>query len=124
VILESSFHTAHFSHFNCCILSASLIISHIINMCILSLFLQLEDCADVMYSKTVAEDGLEISTPGDSKPRTVVEYVQAWRNQIWDYGFIGWFRGKEAYSKTRAFQDHRGTDLAVKRVIYRYVLYS
>ena len=33
-------------------------------------------------SKTIEEDGLEICTKGMHKPRTVDEYVQAWRNQI------------------------------------------
>jgi hypothetical protein len=50
----------------------------------------------------------------------VDEYVQAWHNQIWEYGYTGWFRGNEAYMKTKAFEDHRNTDLAVKRVIYRF----
>jgi hypothetical protein len=74
-----------------------------------------------MFLKAVDEDGLEISTLGDVKPQTVDEYVQAWRNQIWDYGYTGWFKGKEAYTKTKAFEDHQNTDLAVKRVSYRYV---
>jgi hypothetical protein len=67
-----------------------------------------------MFLKTVDEDGLEISTPCDVKPRTVDEYMQGWYIQIWDYGYTGWFKGKEAYSKTKAFEDHRNTDLAVK----------
>jgi hypothetical protein len=33
---------------------------------------------------------------------------------------MGWFKGKEAYTKTKAFEDHRNIDLAVKRVIYRF----
>jgi hypothetical protein len=55
------------------------------------------------------------------KHRTVDEYVQAWQIQIWDYAYMGWFKGKEAYTKTRAFEDHRNTDLAVKHVIFKYV---
>jgi hypothetical protein len=89
-------------------------------MCPCQLFLQLEDGAVLFFSKTVEDDGLEITTPGNLKPRTVDEYVQAWRNQIWEYGYLGWFRGNEAYTKTKAFKDHRNTDLAVKRVIYRF----
>jgi hypothetical protein len=73
-----------------------------------------------LFSKTVDEDGLEISTPSNEKPWMVDEYGQAWRNQIWEYGYTGWFKGKEAYTKTKAFEDHRNTDLAIKRVIYRY----
>ena len=44
-------------------------------MCLCSLFLQLEDSAVVMFLKTVDEDGLKISSPGDVKPQTVDEYV-------------------------------------------------
>jgi hypothetical protein len=82
--------------------------------------LQLEDGAVLLFSKIVEDDGLEITTPGTLKPRTVDEYVQAWRNQIWEYGYSGWFRGNEAYTKTKAFEDHLNTYLAVKRVIYRF----
>jgi hypothetical protein len=32
-----------------------------------------------------------------------------------------WFKGKDAYTKTKAFEDHRNMDLAVKRIIFRYV---
>jgi hypothetical protein len=121
VIQASFLNITNIGHFIYCILIVSPIDSFIYNKSDLSFFLQLEDGAVAMYSKTIDEDGLEISTPGDVKPRTVVEYVKAWRNQIWDYGFLGWFRGKDSYSKTKAFEEHWDTDLAVKRVIYRYV---
>jgi hypothetical protein len=67
-------------------------------MILCSLILQLEDGSVVLYLKTIEEDGLEIITAGIQKPRTVDEFVQAWRNQIWDYGYMGWFKGKEAYT--------------------------
>jgi hypothetical protein len=89
-------------------------------MCPCQLFLQLEDGAVLLFSKTVDDDGLEITTLGNLKPRTVDEYVQAWHNQIWEYRYTGWFKGSEAYTKTKAFEDHRNTDLAIKRVIYRF----
>jgi hypothetical protein len=46
------------------------------------MILQLEEGAVQMLAKTIEEDGLEISTEGMQKPRTLDEYVQAWRNQI------------------------------------------
>jgi hypothetical protein len=46
-------------------------------------------------------------------------YVQGWHNQIWEQGFVGFFKGKDSYSKSKAFQDQRQTDLAVKRVVFR-----
>jgi hypothetical protein len=30
------------------------------------------------------------------------------------------FKGKESYSKTKAFMDHKYTDLAIKHVVFRY----
>jgi hypothetical protein len=47
------------------------------------------------------------------------EYVQAWHNQIWEHGFMGWFKGKNSYSKTKAFEDHKHTDLIDK---YEFIL--
>jgi hypothetical protein len=85
------------------------------------MILQLEDGAVALLTKAIEEEGLDICTEGIQKHRTIDEYVQAWRIQIWDYGYMGWFKGKEAYTKTKAFEDHRSTDLAVKRVIFRYV---
>ena len=35
-------------------------------------------------------------------------------------GFVGFFKGKESYTKKKAFKDQKQTDLAVKRVVYRY----
>jgi hypothetical protein len=37
---------------------------------------------------------------------------------------MGWFKGKESYSKTKAFKDHRYTDLAVKHVVFKYEFIS
>jgi hypothetical protein len=84
------------------------------------MILQLEEGAVQMLAKTIEEDGLEICTKGIQKPRTIDEYVQAWRNQIWEYGYLGWFKGKDACTKTKAFEDHPHSKLAVKHVIFRF----
>jgi hypothetical protein len=85
-----------------------------------SSMLQLEEGAVDLFSKTVKDDGLVIDMEVVEKPRTIDEYVQAWHNQIWEHGFSGMFKGKESYSKTKAFKDHKYTDLAIKRVVFRY----
>jgi hypothetical protein len=79
-------------------------------MILCSLILQLEDGAVVLYLKTIEDDRMENITVGIQKPRTVDEFVQAWHNQIWDYGYMGWFKGKEAYTRTKAFGDHQNLD--------------
>jgi hypothetical protein len=56
--------------------------------------LQLEEGVVDLFSKTIKDDGLAIDLD-----------VQAWHNQIWEQGFMGFFKGKESYSKTKAFVD-------------------
>jgi hypothetical protein len=84
----------------------------------------LEEGVANLFSKTVKEDSLEIDMEVVDKPKTIDKYVQAWHNQIWEHGFMGWFKGKDSYSKTKAFVEHRHTDLAVKRVVFMYEFIS
>jgi hypothetical protein len=66
---------------------------------------------------------LEIDMEVD-KPKTIDKYVQAWHNQIWKHGFMDWFKGKDNYSKTKAFLEHMHTNLVVKRVVFKYEFIS
>jgi hypothetical protein len=75
-------------------------------MILCSLILQLEDGAVDLFLKTIKEDCLEISTKGIQKHRTVDEYVQTWHNEIWEYAYTGWFKGKDVYTKTKAFKEY------------------
>jgi hypothetical protein len=84
----------------------------------------LEEGAVDLFSKTVKEDGLEIDMEVVDKPKTIDKYVQAWHNHIWEHGFMGWFKEKDSYSKTKAFLEHRHTDLTIKRVVFRYEFIS
>jgi hypothetical protein len=63
---------------------------------------------------------LDVDMDVTEKPKTMDEYVQAWQYQIWEPGFTGMFRGKDAYTKGKAFTGQRHTDLAVKRVVFRF----
>jgi hypothetical protein len=84
----------------------------------------LEEGVVDLFSKTVKDDGLEIDMEVVDKPKTIDKYVQAWHNQIWEYGFMGLFKRKDSYSKTKVFVEHMHTDLAVKRVVFRYEFIS
>jgi hypothetical protein len=86
--------------------------------------LQLEEGSVDLFSKTVKDDRIEIDMQANESLKTIDRYVQAWRNQIWDHGFMGWFRGADTYSKSKAFTEHKHTDLAVKRVLFRYKIIS
>jgi hypothetical protein len=93
-------------------------------MWLISSMLQLEDGVVDLFSKTVKDNGLEIDMQVIEKPRTIDMYVQAWFNQIWEHGFMVWFMGKDNYSRTKVFRNHRHMDLAVKYVIFRYEFIS
>jgi hypothetical protein len=93
-------------------------------MWLISSILQLEEGNVDLFSKTVKEDDLEIDMQVVDKPKTIDKYVQAWHNQIWEHGFMGWFKGKDNYSKTKAFLDYKHIDLAVKCVVFRYEFIS
>ena len=58
------------------------------------------------------------------KSKTIDKYVQAWYNQIWKYGFMDWFKEKDNYTKTKAFLEHRHTNLVVKCVVFKYEFIS
>ena len=106
----------------CCtwLLSATLLTFFILTMSHFSFLLQLEESAVDLFMKTVKDDSLAIDLDVAQKPRSISQYIQAWHNQIWEMGFVGFFRGKESYTKTKAFVDQRKTNIAVKQVVYRY----
>jgi hypothetical protein len=53
--------------------------------------------------------------------RTASDYVESWRIQLWDKAFIPFLgsKDKKDYNKKSKFSDFPGTDMAVKRVVYR-----
>jgi hypothetical protein len=85
-------------------------------MWLMSSILQLEEGSVDLFSKSIKEDNLEINIDVVEKPKTIDVYVQAWHNQIFEPGF----KGKDSYTRTKAFKEQRHTDLAVKRVVFRY----
>jgi hypothetical protein len=82
--------------------------------------LQLKEASIAKFEKTNMEDGLQLDMEYDGHLRALEKYIEAWQIQLWKHGFLGFFKGKESYSKTAVFGKHKHTDLAVKRVIFRY----
>jgi hypothetical protein len=74
-------------------------------MWLMSSILQLEEGSVDLFSKSVKEDNLEIDMDVVEKPKTIDVYDQAWHNQIWEPGFIGNFKRKDSYTKTKAFKE-------------------
>jgi hypothetical protein len=68
----------------------------------------LQETSVEKYEKTVKVDNIPIviSTFDDS-PLQLDQYVEVWRVWIWDNGFAQMFRGKDSFSKTKSFKDHK-----------------
>jgi hypothetical protein len=82
--------------------------------------LQLEEATIAKFEKTNMEDGLNLDMECDGHLRPLEKYIEEWRIQVWEHGFLGFFKDKESYSKTVAFGEHKHTNLVVKRVIFKY----
>ena len=88
-------------------------------ICVVHLLLQLEDGAVDLFSNSIKEDGLLVDMEAPKKPRTLNVYIQGWHNQVWEHAFMGFYKGKDSYTRSKAFEDQRQTDLAIKRVVFK-----
>jgi hypothetical protein len=46
-------------------------------------------------------------------------YLVKWRMQLWDLAFSTIFKGVSPFKKNDVFVDYRGSNLLMRRVIYR-----
>ena len=74
-------------------------------ICNVHLLLQVEDGAVDLFSNTVKEDGLLVDMEAPEKTKALNVYIQGWHNQIWEHAFMGFFKGKDSYTKSKAFED-------------------
>ena len=70
------------------------------------------------------QDRLAINFDIPSEPLTLAAYIEDCRMKLWDNAFLTFFRGQEAFNKTLDFAGFHGTDLLVRRVLFRCVLLS
>jgi hypothetical protein len=75
-----------------------------------------------MFENIVKKDQLHLTMDSPMEPESFAEYLEGWRIRVWDHAFITHFRGNDVFRKSDDFKKHKGGDLVVKRVIYRYVL--
>ena len=80
---------------------------------------QISDQASIIYDETVRQDRLVINFDLPSEPSTLVSYIEDCRMKLWDYAFPSFFRGQDAFNKTHDFDGYKGTELIVRRVLFR-----
>jgi hypothetical protein len=67
----------------------------------------------------VAKDGIVLNMDGLDGPDSLPAYLEKWRMQLWDLAFSTIFKGMSPFKKSAVFVDYRGSNLLVKRVVYR-----
>jgi hypothetical protein len=67
----------------------------------------------------VAKDGIVLNMDGLDGPNSLHAYLEKWRMQLWDLAFSTIFKGVSPFKKSDVFVDYRGSNLLVKRVVYR-----
>jgi hypothetical protein len=67
----------------------------------------------------VAKDGIFLNMDGLDGPDSLPAYLEKWRMQFWDLAFSTIFKGVSPFKKSDVFVDYRGSNLLVKRVVYR-----
>jgi hypothetical protein len=70
----------------------------------------------------VAKDGIVLNMGGLDGPDSLPAYLEKWRMQLWDLAFSTIFKGVTPFKKSDVFVDYRGSNLLVKRVVYRQLL--
>ena len=82
-------------------------------------FLQISDQASIIFEDTLRQDRLSINFDIPSEPKTLAAYIEDCRMKLWDNAFATFFRGQDGFNKTLEFVDFNGTDLVVRRVLFR-----
>jgi hypothetical protein len=67
----------------------------------------------------VAKDGIVLNMGGLDGPDSLLAYLEKWHIQLWDLAFSTIFKGVSPFKKSDVFVDYCGSNLLVKRVVYK-----
>jgi len=80
---------------------------------------QIEDAAVEYFDNVVKKDNLQVNMKTPLELEYLHEYNEGWRRKIWNQGFGPILKGANAFKKSDAFQTYKGSDLVVRRVLFR-----
>jgi hypothetical protein len=80
---------------------------------------QLIDPAVDSFNTIMAKDGIVLNLGELDGPYTLPAYLKKWRMQLWDLAFSSIFKEVSPFKKSDVFVDYHGSNLLVRRVIYR-----
>ncbi len=71
------------------------------------------------FDNVIKKDNININMAAPLEPETLPKYIEGWRRKIWKQGFGHVLKGANAFKKSDYFMSYDGSDLVVKRVIFR-----
>jgi hypothetical protein len=77
-----------------------------------------------LFDTIVSKDNISLNMNVPDEPKTIAQFIESWRVKLWDKGFVMVFKGADHFKKSDSFKDFKGSDLVVKRVVYRYVSFE
>ncbi len=83
--------------------------------------LQIEENAVESFEDIVRAVNICISMDSSLEPLSLSAFIEEWRIRLWDHVFLTYFKGHDHFKKSEGFSAFKGSDLAVKRVIFRCV---
>ncbi len=73
------------------------------------------------FEAVVKQDNIKIDRKVPLQPETLEEYIEGWRKKNWDQGFHLYLKGGNYFKKGDSFTNSEGSNLVVRKVLYRYV---
>lgn len=82
---------------------------------------QIAEQASITFDDILRQDRIPIDMESPLEPMTLSAYIEDCRMKLWDHAFASIFRGRDAFKKSDDFVSFKGTDLVVRRVLFRYL---
>ena len=79
--------------------------------------------ASIIFNETMHQDRFPINMSVRSEPMLLSAYIKDCRMKLWDHAFYTCFRGHDSLKNGDEFVGFNGSDLLVRRVLFRYVLH-
>jgi hypothetical protein len=82
---------------------------------------QISEQANIVFEETMRQDRLPLNMSLASEPMLLPAYIEDCRMKLWEQAFNTYFKGHDSFKKADDFVGFNGTDLLVRRVLFRYV---
>ena len=81
---------------------------------------QITEQACTVFDEIMRQDRIQIDMTVTEDPLSLPAYIEDCRMKLWEHAFSSYFRGQDCFKKSDDFVGFKGTELVVRRVLFRY----